>query len=327
MRNGIMNEIRAEYEALRAGNQREEMRRRDEVTAADPEIERLDALRWKMLRSALRNALDGRGEDAQQGETLRGEIEQINLKIRERLIQGGFSEDYLQPIYACDRCHDTGFVGETIQSRCDCLARRLRDHLYAEADHGLNRAETFASFNAAVYPESPLEGGAGTQREYMARMRDRCFAYADSYPNTSHRNLLLLGMSGLGKTYLMNCIGNQLLARGFEVRKITAYQLSERMRASIFESNPEAFSQLLSVPVLMLDDLGAEPLINNITIECLFTLLNERDLKGLHTLISTNLSALELTRRYTERVCSRLFSKKSTAMLLFQGKDVRLHSV
>ena len=133
-----------------------------------------------------------------------------------------------------------------------------------------------------------------------------------------------IGAAGLGKTYLLNCVGNALLEKGVPVLKVTSYQLTERMRAAVFEHDWDGFSAVLETPVLLLDDLGAEPIINNVTIEQLFTLLNERELNGLHTIISTNLAPVELTARYTERISSRLMDKRSTVMIPFYGEDVRL---
>lgn len=327
MREGIISEVRAEYEILRANNHAEEERRRAEAMAKGPEIARLFAQRQSSFQKAMRSALSHEMPAERIEESLARAIDGINRKLRACLAASGFPEDYLQPIYQCPHCNDTGVIGDTLQERCECFTARLRAHLYADASHGLDASETFQRFNEAVYPNTPLpDNPADTQRAYMARMRDRCLAYAEGYPSLPQRNLLLMGKSGLGKTYLMNCIGNRLLERGYEVRKITAYQLSERMRASIFEHDPSAFTALLSLPMLMLDDLGAEPLYNNITVESLFTLLNERELRGLHTVVSTNLTALELKQAYTERVTSRLFAKKSTAMLPFIGTDVRLRT-
>ncbi|MCL1796060.1 MAG: ATP-binding protein [Clostridia bacterium] len=320
MREGLLNDIRAEYEVLRANNQAEELRRREHAALVDPQIAELFEKRQRRFQDAFQSALKGSVPDS-----LATDIETMNRSLRERLIRNGLPEDYLQPLYACDKCGDTGYVGDTLLDRCECFARRIRDRLLSEPNHGLNSTETFSSFDPGVYPDSSIsDSRPDSQRAFMVRMRDRCLEYAETYPENSQRNLLLLGMSGLGKTYLMNCVGNHLLSKGHEVRKITAYQLSEHMRASIFDRDANAFEPLLAVPMLMLDDLGVEPLMSNITIECLFTLLNERDLNGLHTVISSNLTTVELTQRYTERVCSRLFSRKNTSMLHFVGKDVRL---
>ena len=54
-----------------------------------------------------------------------------------------------------------------------------------------------------------------------------------------------------------------------------------------------------------------------------FNLINERQLRGKGTVISTNLNVEELRRRYTERITSRLLDGKQCMLLQFLGDDVR----
>ena len=85
----------------------------------------------------------------------------------------------------------------------------------------------------------------------------------------------------------------------------------------------DSMDELLNVPILMMDDLGSEPLIRNITVELLFNLINERQSKGLSTVVSTNLTLQELRERYTERVASRLNNPRNCLILTLAGKDLR----
>ena len=73
----------------------------------------------------------------------------------------------------------------------------------------------------------------------------------------------------------------------------------------------------------MIDDMGVEPLMENITIVQWFNLINERQLRGKGPVISTNLNVEELRRRYTERITSRLLDGKQCMLLQFLGDDVR----
>ena len=77
-------------------------------------------------------------------------------------------------------------------------------------------------------------------------------------------------------------------------------------------------------PLLLIDDLGTEPMMRNITVEYLFTLLNERIAAKRHTVIATNLSPVQLQERYGERVMSRILDRSRGVALKFVGRDVRL---
>ena len=82
--------------------------------------------------------------------------------------------------------------------------------------------------------------------------------------------------------------------------------------------------ELVEAPLLLIDDLGAEPMMQNITVEYLFMLLNERMTAKRHTVIATNLSPTQLQERYGERVMSRILDRSRGVALMLTGKDVRL---
>ena len=75
--------------------------------------------------------------------------------------------------------------------------------------------------------------------------------------------------------------------------------------------------------LLLIDDLGTEPLMNNVTVTQLFNLLNERQMAGRHTVISTHLAMSELQERYTERISSRFLDATGCRRLVFIGADIR----
>ena len=76
----------------------------------------------------------------------------------------------------------------------------------------------------------------------------------------------------------------------------------------------------LACDLLILDDLGTE-LGGAFTTACLYDIINTRLVRGLPTVMSTNLSPKELTDRYGERIASRLFGEYTP--LVFCGEDVR----
>ena len=117
-------------------------------------------------------------------------------------------------------------------------------------------------------------------------------------------------------------MANRLIQRGFNVLLISAYQFLETARRAYFDNEAQA-EDLTGAEVLMLDDLGSEPMMQNVTIEQLFNLINERQRRNLATVISTNLSQEELRVRYTERIASRLTDRRNALFLPLRGRDVR----
>ena len=83
-------------------------------------------------------------------------------------------------------------------------------------------------------------------------------------------------------------------------------------------------SKYLDCDVLLLDDLGAERIEKNTTVPRLYQILNERELRGKSTIISTNLTPDEIMDVYGERIFSRLFNTHSAIALGFSGSDLRL---
>ena len=150
-------------------------------------------------------------------------------------------------------------------------------------------------------------------------------AVAES-PAQAYNPLFLYGNSGLGKTHLMHSIGHFILDRNpqAKVLYVTSETFTNELINSIQNNKNEEFrNKYRNIDVLMIDDMGVEPLMENITIVQWFNLINERQLRGKGTVISTNLNVEELRRRYTERITSRLMDGKQCMLLQFLGDDVR----
>ena len=80
---------------------------------------------------------------------------------------------------------------------------------------------------------------------------------------------------------------------------------------------------MLECDLLILDDLGTEFLSQFVT-AMLYNIINTRLLEGRPTIISTNLSFQEISKRYTDRLTSRLFG--GYMHIEFLGRDIRIQS-
>ncbi len=310
-----------EYARQRAQDEQDQQARVARACAARPEIAALREESAGLALSAMRSILSGQTREERQAvaDHMKVRGREINARIRALLLEAGLPEDELALRYRCDRCRDTGYVGEAPARFCDCFEARLRARLYEDGTMAGTDRENFAAFDESRIPE---EDG---QRALLLAARRMCEAYADGFPETRSPNLLLSGAGGLGKTFLLNCVYERVTSRGFSAVRITAFRLFEAMRRQHFGDGAEgeSFDDLLKVPLLLIDDLGTEPMMRNITVEYLFTLLNERTAARRHTVICTNLSPAALQERYGERVSSRLLDRNLCQAAQLKGKDLR----
>ena len=318
MREDLLNELTAEYEAQRARNDREENARRERIRLEFPEIEKRVTERERLVFGTIRKILDGNAD----AEDLTGKMQALNAEIEQMLLENGFPADYLGPVYKCEKCRDTGYTGDLIREPCECLKRAYQQKLRDLIGLGKNAEETFETYNAQIIPEVPVGDSGITQRGLSEIARARCEKWADSYPDVQTRDMLLTGPSGLGKSFLMHAMAARLIERSINVLMVSAYSFLQMARKSHFEAE-DGVGELMDVPVLMVDDLGSEPLMQNITVEQLFHLINERQRRGLSTVISTNLTLKELRERYTERIASRLNDPKNCEIIILEGRDLR----
>lgn len=314
MNREIMERLSEHYRLQRERNAREEERRLQEVCAKDAKLSELISARHRMILDFCKSAVRHPGEELPE-ETMR----RYNREIREGLKLNGFPETYLEPVYRCPKCRDTGLMGDEVRVQCDCA----RQFILSLADTVGTQEESFEAFDPGVFPETVPEGMTITQREQMKRIRDVCEQYADQFPAQQPKDLLLYGNSGLGKSYLLCCIARRLSERGMDVQLVSAYDVIRRMRDAFFgrADEPEDFYQ---TDLLLIDDLGMEPMMENITLEQLFHLINVRRSRRLPMVISTNLTMKDLKARYSERIASRLLDSGLCRVIQIRGADIRL---
>jgi len=319
MRSEILKHLLAEYDQLQQQNWQEELNRRLEISRKIPEIIHLMDERQQLISDGIMGLLRGAGAVESAPE----KMEVLTGSIRSLLRANGLPEDYLDPIYRCKICRDKGYAGEPVREMCTCLRTRFYQRLYQAIGLDTTQTQTFEAFDPSVFPDSPLPGKQYSQRRLMERIRERCLEWTEKCPQAQPRDLLLMGQSGLGKTYLMQAMTRRLLDRGKNVLLISAYSFLDTARRAYFSQKSDELYDIIHADVLMIDDMGSEPLMENITIVQWFNLIDQRQRLNLPTVISTNLQQNELRERYTERIASRLLDQHQCQLLLFLGEDVR----
>ena len=290
-----------------------------EVYERSPELLQIDHSIAECSVDSARKLFDG---DKDAIDSLKKQIAALRLRKSQILTDLGYPADYLQPVYSCPDCKDTGYIDG---KRCHCFTQQAIDVIYTQSNiKDILATENFDNFSFAYYSTVEVNPATGlTALETAKAAYNTCQKFIENF-DTSFSNLLFYGDTGTGKTYLSNCVAKELLDKGHSVIYFTAFQLFDILSKGIFDKDNKAIAahqNIFDCDLLIIDDLGTE-LANSFTTSQLFLCLNERILRKKSTIISTNLNMGQIADIYSERVLSRI-SSCYTIIKMF-GDDIRM---
>ncbi len=248
---------------------------------------------------------------------LKSILKDLSSMKEQLLISAGLSTDYLDPIYDCADCKDTGYIGI---HKCHCFKQSIITLLYEQSGiEDMLEQENFSTLSYDYY-----EG------EDLTRFQNAvttCKQFVETFHN-DYQNLFFYGTVGTGKSFLSGCIAKALIENGHSVIYFSAAGLFEALSRNSFdykskEDLQSMYEDLYGCDLLIIDDLGTE-LTTNFVASQLFSCLNERHMARKSTIISTNLSLEELRNRYSERIFSRITSNYQVCKLT--GPDIRMQN-
>ena len=260
---------------------------------------------------------------AYQIDDIRSRNQKLQEERRSVLTRAGLPEGYLDDDYMCQKCHDTGFV-ET--KMCQCLAIIYKQELSASLSNLFKLGnETFETFNLSYYADTPATNTGISPRQNMEVLYEICMEYARKFGSKS-MNLFFNGAPGLGKTFLSACIARVVADNGFSVvydmasSVFAKFEDAKFQRTDDLESLRNETKRYLECDLLIIDDLGTE-MTTVFTISTLYEIVNTRLVTGRKTIINSNLTLMELNRKYSEQIMSRLEGEYQ--VLTFYGDDIR----
>lgn len=324
IKNDQYNQLIREYDSRQFKNKHAQDLRREEIYKAIPAIKQLQEEMIALSAQSGRRALFG---DESSLKDLRDQLLKLQRKRTELLVSHGYSADYLDMHYTCSLCKDTGYVGN---AKCKCFKQAIADMIYDTSNlKNILSAENFKNFSFSYYSDDYVDETVGASPlSNIQKIVAGCKNFIRHF-NKEHENILFMGNTGVGKTFLANCIAKELLDRGYTVIYLTAFRLFDILEKNKFGKDEEInyiastqFEYILDCDLLIIDDLGTE-LVNSFTASQFYLIINERLLRQKSTIISTNLSHDNLNVNYGERVYSRLISKYSIRRIV--GEDIRLH--
>lgn len=251
------------------------------------------------------------------------DTKKANLSLqqqRQSLIDQTFGAGYLDESPVCQHCEGVGYVGVQM---CQCLQELCRQEQKKELTLLKCGQANFNDFKLEYYPDRLISGSTVSIRAIMQKTFRDCKAYAESFGADSP-NLLFSGDTGLGKTFLSACIACTVADKGYSVVYESAVHLFDKMEKAKFSGDEDAVREcdrFSSCDLLIVDDLGTE-MGGQFVTTALYTLINDRLLRGMPTIISTNLTAEDMEKKYSPQILSRL--RGNYKRVAFVGDDIRL---
>ena len=290
--NAQYDEIMRGYDKRQLQNKYIHDKRIEEAYRKAPRLREIDS---EIASASVRQAYRLMDGDENALAALRLAIDDYKEERAALLSTLGYPLDYFEPIYTCLDCHDTGYING---QKCHCFKQAIINTVYSQS----NIREILSRENFAV---------------------TNCHDFIDNFENKP-KNIFFYGNTGVGKTFLSNCIAKELLDAGYSVIYFTAFQLFDILSKGVFEKDADAIAahqNIFDCDLLIIDDLGTE-LSNSFTTSQLFLCVNERILRQKSTIISTNLNLEQIAEIYSERTLSRISSNYSFIKLF--GDDIRI---
>ena len=315
----VVQRARARLAQAKEDRESENRQHLQEAYQQVPRIQEIDMeLRSTMAKAA--QMVFTSGGDAKKA---MDQVRVQNLFLQEEraaLVAEHFEEGFLDDSPICDRCGGNGYIGSNM---CECLTELCRQEQKKELSLLSGGKENFSQFKLEYYSDLTDPKYGASPRLIMERNFRTCRSYALTFSQHSG-NLLFVGGTGLGKTFLSACIARTVADRGCSVVYETASRLFSKLERAKFSSDEDARKEVekySKCDLLIVDDLGTE-MPGQFVTAALYSLVNERLLENKPMVISTNLNVDEMARRYSPQIASRLHGGFNR--LTFVGEDIRV---
>ncbi|MFV0519538.1 MAG: ATP-binding protein [Lachnospirales bacterium] len=295
--------------------------RKEEVQKLCPEIIDIDDKLKKLYPKLTFIALNGSEDEALEMKML---INRLLDDKKSILIKNNIEPDYVNKIYFCEKCKDTGLIEAGVRCQCyyNALSKKMLEMF--KLTKKLNE-ENFETFSLDFFSkDKDPNTGVSPYDQINSNLKKIHSATKNS---EDLENIYIYGDTGTGKTFLLNCIANKVLNMNNSIVYLPAQELLNIINAFKFNNNTHEFANaefynfLCSCDMLLIDDLGTEANTTFAQAE-FFYLLDLRIRNKRATVISSNLGLGDLENNYNQRISSRIVGEFN--LLKMSGTNIRI---
>ncbi len=239
----------------------------------------------------------------------KNELDVTRAALLSEMKQAGFDKTMFAPPPHCKLCNDSGYVGGKY---CKCVIRAA-----IESDRA-NLTLPIINFDA-----HRKTAPAAIKKVYAEAKK-----FIDGYPHGNKVFFNIIGKSGTGKSVLAAAIASAFIAKGASTVTVTAFDFVRRAldfhTQFKIDDYVDRFTPMLDCDLLVIDDLGKETVFKNVTLEYIYTVVDERWRAKKYTVATSNLTPDGILTRYGEAITSRLLDKNIAANFIVTDENKRL---
>lgn len=328
----MTNSVLEHYNYIKEKNQRLLLKREREVYEKSPELQRIAAELREIGLSLAACCLNPEIDIDKLVDQAKARTEELHQRRKEILLYLGYPEDYLEDIYDCPLCKDSGLIAD---KPCKCYHEYKTRMSYKASNLSSSiDKHNFDTFNYELYSDRALDRDHPLYSEETRSLREYIrvvVRYLKQFVESRVKlGVYLYGRTGVGKTFLCSCLAKYALDQFKSVRYYSMNQFLEILNSYKFdkEGDREAkadsakiYKELYEVDILILDDLGSE-LVNRFVISELFSVIDERLILDKKTIISSNISPDDISDSFDERIASRILGEYE--LYYIEGEDLRV---
>lgn len=204
MTNDVLISLLKEYERKRLNAENELELRKKQLYDLIPRLREIDNELNNMAISTAKNILmnNTKSNNSKVIDSLNNNIARLKKEKEEILKKNNYDLNYLEPMYECNLCKDTGYITDSNFNTvmCSCLKQKLLDESFNKSNMYNIKKENFSTFNENLYsdkPDSKKYKFEISPRENILNIRNKCMTFIENFDNPDTKNLLFTGSTGL----------------------------------------------------------------------------------------------------------------------------------